>query len=253
MDNNCDYPISYPDQDSGTCRGLRLRTFIVRFSNEIQFQDIKFLRGAVINATPNGSLLFHNHVGDGGYRYRYPLIQYKRIGGKAAIVCVGDGTEAIGEFLTSCEFEMRLGNQMVTLELDSVKAEKTLVQRWDGQFNYVIRKFLPFNQTNYKLYMELPEGSNERTDIIRRSLVGNILSFAKTFGLHFDEEVIVEIKEIGNPYVYTYKKVKLLGFDLSFTCNVSLPNYIGLGKNASQGFGVVMRGSSLKINKSDNI
>ena len=33
--------------------------------------------------------------------------------------------------------------------------------------------------------------------------------------------------------------VPLLAFDVRFRCNVYLPNYLGLGKSASHGFGIV--------------
>jgi hypothetical protein len=40
-------------------------------------------------------------------------------------------------------------------------------------------------------------------------------------------------------YISEYKDTKVLCFDLVFDCNVSLPPYIGLGKHASTGFGIV--------------
>ncbi|MDO5760613.1 MAG: CRISPR-associated endonuclease Cas6 [Bacteroidota bacterium] len=35
------------------------------------------------------------------------------------------------------------------------------------------------------------------------------------------------------------KNIKLMAFDLEFTSNLSLPNFIGVGKNASIGYGIV--------------
>ena len=36
-----------------------------------------------------------------------------------------------------------------------------------------------------------------------------------------------------------YKNTHLLAFNLDFSTNVFLPNYIGLGKGASHGYGMV--------------
>ncbi|MBK7522793.1 MAG: hypothetical protein IPI53_01070 [Saprospiraceae bacterium] len=36
-----------------------------------------------------------------------------------------------------------------------------------------------------------------------------------------------------------YKGVFHLTFSLNFTCNLSIPNYVGLGKGVSVGFGIV--------------
>ncbi|MCB0573045.1 MAG: hypothetical protein KDC61_00560, partial [Saprospiraceae bacterium] len=38
-----------------------------------------------------------------------------------------------------------------------------------------------------------------------------------------------------------YKGVKVLAFSLEFSCNVALPDYIGLGKGCSSGWGVLKR------------
>ena len=38
-----------------------------------------------------------------------------------------------------------------------------------------------------------------------------------------------------------FKDVKMTAYDLRFTCNVSLPNYIGLGKGVSHGFGTIRK------------
>lgn len=62
----------------------RIKTLLLRFSNEISFKEIELLRGAVINAIgdkPN--VLYHNHIDD-TFRYSYPLIQYKRINKKGS-------------------------------------------------------------------------------------------------------------------------------------------------------------------------
>ena len=63
------------------------------FKNEILASEIPLFRGAVIHAIQDkADVLFHNHVGQ-SFRYAYPLIQYKRIRKKAAIVCLKQGTE----------------------------------------------------------------------------------------------------------------------------------------------------------------
>ena len=73
----------------------KVKTLILKFENEIERYEISFFRGAVIAAVgKEEDVLFHNHEGD-NYRYSYPLIQYKRIHGCAAIVCVNEGTETI--------------------------------------------------------------------------------------------------------------------------------------------------------------
>ena len=54
------------------------------------------IKKPVIANSGSQNLLFHNHEPDERLRYRYPLIQYKRIHRKAAIICVGVGVSAFG-------------------------------------------------------------------------------------------------------------------------------------------------------------
>ena len=62
---------------------------------------------------------------------------------------------------------------------------------------------------------------------------------AKGLGWTVDKEIVLDVKEILATRTITYKKVKLKAFDIRFTCNVFIPNMLGLGKGASTGFGTV--------------
>ena len=217
-----------------------VNTLLIRFQNEIANNEVAMFRGAIINAVDNSDVLFHNHADGDGFRYAYPLIQYKRIGGKAAITCIGEGTEAIGKFFSSCNFDVVLGNRNMTLEVESVRAYKTLVQVWDSVFTYHLRKWLPLNQENYRKYEAL-DSIVERYTFLERLLTGNILSFAKSMGVYFDKQVECKITSADEPRIVNYKGVKMMSFDVEFKSNVSLPDYIGLGKGVSLGFGTVVR------------
>lgn len=223
----------------------QVRTLVIRFNNPLNQNELSFFRGAVIQAVGDeNALLFHNHEGE-GFRYSYPLIQYKRIGGKAVLVCIGEGTEEIGKFFSSCNFDVQVGNRPVNLEVESVKANKSIVQVWDSPFCYTIRKWLPFNKENYEQYTNL-ESLAEKYAMLERLLVGNILSFGKGVGIQFDKQVECKITEASEPMSIMHKGVKLMGFDVAFKSNVSLPDYIGLGKGVSVGKGMVKRMESNK-------
>ncbi len=216
-----------------------VNTLLIRFQNEIANNEVAMFRGAIINAVDNSDVLFHNHTDGDGFRYAYPLIQYKRINRKAAITCIGEGTEAIGKFFSSCNFDVVLGNRNMTLEVESVRAHKTLVQVWDSVFTYHLRRWLPLNQENYRKYEAL-DSIVERYAFLERLLTGNILSFAKSMSIFFDQRVECRITSAETPRLISYKGVKMMSFDVEFKTNVSLPDYIGLGKGVSLGFGTVV-------------
>lgn len=233
-------PSPNTDRDTATTTGvLRLQTFIIRFATNIQVSEVPLLRGAIIHATGGENTFFHNHIGE-KLRYAYPLIQYKRINGKAAIVFVGDGVNAAADYFKSNTVEVSLNKRCVELELEHTDAHITTVNVWDDTFSYNIRKYLPLNSRNYAEYSKT-DSMIDRYAIIERTLTGNILSFAKGIGLHVSERIDLKITNCGAPRTYIYKGVKMLGFDLEFKTNISLPDYIGLGKGASLGFGMIKK------------
>jgi hypothetical protein len=217
----------------------KIKTLIIQFSNILERYEIPLFRGAVIASLDDKNILFHNHLGN-KFRYLYPLIQYKRIHKKAAIICVSDGTEAIGEFFSSCNFKFKIGERDVEMEIEDIKANQTLIQCWNDTFEYRVRDWLALNSSNYELYNSAT-GLVEKTQILERVLTGNILSFLKGVGIHLSEKLQCDISSVAEPRIVISKGVKLMGFDIEFKSNISLPDFIGLGKNASIGYGILTR------------
>lgn len=218
-----------------------INTLIVKFKNSLSYREVPSFRGAVIRTIGSDcNELYHNHQGE-GFRYRYPMIQYKRIGGKAAIVCVGEGCDEIGTFFNNSNFCLRIGNDREEeFEIASIVPHRTLVQVWNESFPYYIHDWLPLNSENYKVYQQT-EGLVERTQMLERIMVGNILSACKGLGVQIKQEITCQITQLGIPHKVYYKGVPWMGFGGEMKCNVSLPDYIGLGKGASMGHGVVVR------------
>ncbi len=213
----------------------------IRFQNEISFQQIEAFRGAIINALQDKDILFHNHnLTDSGYRYSYPLIQYKRINKRAAIFCLEEGTESIGKFFLDSDLTLNLNGENIDFEVESVKAYNHLMQVWNSNFRYSIRKWMPLNQENYEQYDKL-ESVAEKSAFLENILIANILSLAKGLNVFFDKQVVCKITRISEPRITLYKNVKMTIFDAEFLTNVSIPDYAGLGKGVSVGYGVTVR------------
>ena len=219
----------------------RVRIFLVKFKNEISFNEIPQYRGPVINSMKGeAEILYHNHKGGDEYRYSYPLIQYKRIHKKAAIFSIGEGVEAIGQFLSCQNFNLKLANRQLQLEIESVSPKTYVVQVWDSEFKYRIRNWLPLNTENYKKYIQL-EAISDKVIFLEKILIGNILSFAKGIGIDIQNEISCKMITISEPKPIKAIDVKMMAFDAEFKTNISLPDYMGLGKHASLGFGTVVR------------
>ena len=214
-----------------------IKTLLIQFDNPIEREEIKFFRAAVISSLQEKNVLFHNHVEE-GYRYAYPLIQYKRIHGKAAIFCIGEGVDAIYGYFTSNNFSYQLGERHIEAKLDHILAQTFTSEKSDSLTSYRVKNWLPLNKENYTTYQQL-DNMVERIGLLEKILVGNLMSLFKGIGIHTDTDIKVSITDIKSQHTIRYKDVRLSAFDMEFKTNVQLPDYIGIGKSVSQGFGIV--------------
>lgn len=216
-----------------------IKTLILQFANELSTNDITKFRGAVIASLKEKNILYHNHIED-RFRYAYPLIQYKRIHQKAAIVCIGDGVKAIHELFASDNFLFKIGEKETEMKMDNVKVYDNEISIFDTIQYYRIRNWLPLNSENYAKFQNA-DSLVERIQILERILAGNMLSFLKGIDIHLEEQMELHITSILDQRPAIYKRVKLISFDIEFKTNLYLPQYIGIGKNASVGFGTLTK------------
>lgn len=217
---------------------MTVNVLTIVFANELKSHEVSLFRGAVINALENKHIYFHNHTEDNRLRYSYPLIQYKTHHGKACLVCIGPGTDVIGEFFASGRFDVILGDRHERLQLERVDPRRCNIQVWQQMFYYRIHRWTPLNSDNYLNYQAC-ESLAERCILLESILRGNILSMGRGLGIEFDQQVKCNIKELDEPYLVSVKQLKLMCFNALFVSNVSLPSNIGLGKHASLNCGIV--------------
>ena len=218
-----------------------IRTLTVFYDTDISYKEIPLFRGAVLKCLGDkANVLYHNHTGDDTFRYSYPLIQYKRLNGKAAITCVEEGVDLVGQILSELSGTIILGNRSTECKVEQVKSSKNQIQIEDTFYVYQLHQWLPLNSENYKQYMST-EDFVEKIKILERILTGNILSFLKGIDIYLEEQIVIHITDILNQKVMSYKGVKMMAFDIKFKANISLPSYIGIGKNASVGNGILTK------------
>lgn len=211
----------------------------IQFANEISQHEIPLFRGAVIHSLENKPILFHNHVGE-NFRYSYPLVQYKRIEGKAAIFCIGKGIEGIQELLSSKNFIYQIGRRNVDMLIESIDSSQVFIGCIQKEQHYRLHNWLPLNSYNYEKFQKT-EDLVSKVLLFEGILVGNILSLLKGIGIHIDQQISLHITDLTSQYILNYKKMKLMAFDIEFMANIQLPQYIGIGKNASIGCGVLTK------------
>ena len=186
-------------------------------------------------------VLFHNHKKDGSLRYQYPLIQYKIIRGNPNVIALEKGCDIVSEHFLDVE-KLILGEKEYDRPAGQLRVlEKDLLVKEDyNMFPYsynFITPWMALNQKNYKAYKNEKENKKEKNKFLARILTGNILSFAKGIDWWIEKEIVVmpDLEEI----TVNFKNNKMLAFKGKFYANISLPDYIGLGKAISRGFGTI--------------
>ena len=216
-----------------------VRTLTITTDAEIRQNEIPLFRGAVINSLgEHPNVYFHNHLDNDKFRYSYPMIQYKRLGGKAAIVCVEEGADLIGQFLTETSDTLKIGDREIEWSTRRIQPARLLIQTWEDTFKYHISRWLPLNSKNYHLYQNT-EGLVEKIALLENILKGNLLSMLKGLDIHLDQELIVRITQVSEPYILYNKGIGMTAYNADFNCNLTIPNNVGVGKNASIGYGIV--------------
>jgi hypothetical protein len=202
---------------------------------------VEAFRGAIVNIVGIDKLIFHNHINDNKLLYSYPLIQYKRTSkGNAVLVCMGEGVEEVTHLFTQKNWDVHLSGRTFKLDIDTLKLSNGKFKLTNSNINYQINTWMPLNQENFKRYVLL-KNKPEKLKFLEAILIGNILSLAKSLEWRIEETIKISIEPNLQERLVTFKKNKIVCFDLSFKSNVALPNSIGLGKGVSHGFGVIKK------------
>ena len=211
----------------------------IEFESSRPVHKISSFRGAVIANFAENNILFHNHEGE-SLIYAYPLIQYKSLNGRLAIVGINEGAEAIdNKWKVGDTIELTIDRKQVSLTVCS-KSSYAYTPDLTGcaKNSYTLRNWLPFNQENYHIYKGL-ETLQERTEMLDRLLTGNMLSLYKGLGYWIDGEVCANITEVIKTSTIKYKEVELICFDVKIKTNITLPLFCGIGTGSSKGYGII--------------
>ena len=216
----------------------KIRFLRIQFDTEIEPYEIPAFRGAIAAKAGFEQVLFHNHQNDQKLLYHYPVIQYKRIGINPAIVCVDEGVDAIHRLFSDQVLRIYIGDRPIHLEVKSLKKLQFDLEVSKHSFTYRLYNWLALSQENYPRYQSIQDDL-ERTDFLENILTANILAFAKGVKWDVDRTIRLRIDEVLRIKQVPYKSQRLMAFDLIFRTNVFLPDFIGLGKGVSLGFGTV--------------
>lgn len=202
---------------------------------QLQTRDAHKLRGYFGNLFKEHSPLLHNHYQDGSSRYAYPLVQYKVIGGCPMLVGFNKGAELLVSLFLEIR-ELNIDGQCFPVLAKNVQQTQCTLtvnkQLYDYSFETL---WMALNQENFRKYAQLDE--KEKKIFLNHQLQNNILSFYK--GLSFRvEERIMAIAQVEEKQTQ-FKNQSMLAFAGRFITNAFLPDWVGIGKAVSRGFGTI--------------
>ncbi|MGB8215735.1 MAG: CRISPR-associated endonuclease Cas6 [Candidatus Methanoperedens sp.] len=188
--------------------------------------------------------LLHQHSAD-RLIYRYPLVQYKMIDGAPMVIGINDGAEVLKQVYDKYD-EIKLGEEVYEIVEKGIYVRNQEFGISDKIHSYEFTTpWLALNQENYMKYYGL-KSHEDRHEFLRKTLIGNLLSMSKTLDYQVPDTIKcdVDVKIHKN----RLKDVNVMTFIGGFCANFIIPDYLGIGKSVSRGFGAVIRSNDLKMN-----
>lgn len=223
---------------------MNLKTFTLTLASTRPIRgSAPELRGFFATKFNEYSLL-HQHSAD-RLIYRYPLVQYKMIDCKPMVIGINDGAEVLKQVYDKYD-EIKLGEEVYEIVEKGISVKNQEFGLSDKFHSYEFATpWLALNQENYMKYYGL-HNMEERKEFLRKTLIGNLLSMSKSLDYQVSETIKcdVDVKIHKN----RLKDVNVMTFIGGFCANFLIPDYLGIGKSVSRGFGAVIRNNDLKMN-----
>ena len=157
--------------------------------------------------------------------------------GIPTLVGLGEGAQLLIDLFLKIR-EIEINGQIIPVLSKHVQAKNHTIGINDELYTYKFETlWMALNQKNYALYLKSKE--EEKPIMLKKIAVANILAFYKACNLYLnpDERILLQLK--AGEKATKFKNQDMLAFEGSFTTNALLPDYIGLGKSTSRGFGTI--------------
>ncbi|MEM7828676.1 MAG: CRISPR-associated endonuclease Cas6 [Candidatus Aenigmatarchaeota archaeon] len=199
--------------------------------------DARWIRGYMGTLLDN--IYAHNHRADGGLVYSYPRIQYKVVNGSGLLLGIQEGADILRDAFREIELtEIDMGGRSMEVLSRSVENCETELSTLSETVSYTfVTPWLALNRKNYESY-KMSDSYEERVGLLEKILTGNLIAVSKGLGYTVAQRLKVKINRIREVQT-ALKGTPMLGFYGTFSVNFRIPEYFGIGKSVSRGFGTV--------------
>ncbi len=217
---------------------LSVTEYYLKLSRELHLNELPRLRGFFGNEFEE-HILLHQHNKDGTLVYNYPRVQFKILNRQAMLIGLNEGSDLLAQLWLEVD-QTRLGSETLFVQESTVQKRRVEIGESESSVTYrFLSPWLALNQENARRYRTMPKAV-DRFRLLERILVGNCLSFAKSF--HHSVTLRLQADCSGlRPVNCRLKGVTMQGFMGLFRVNFLFPDRIGIGKSVSRGFGTLAR------------
>ncbi|MDR2203631.1 MAG: hypothetical protein LBE76_04970 [Nitrososphaerota archaeon] len=176
---------------------------------------------------------FHHHS---ERSYHYPLVQYKRVDKELLILGLQDYARVLMNKMSVVDsISTRRG--LFRVDSQELNLSTWLVRNTSCCYDFVT-PWLAFNEANYSAFRDCDK--TQKKAFLEKILVGNTLSCLKGLGIFVDYRIESYVVSFRSFCVRAHGNL-FKAFTARFFLNVDLPDFIGLGKSVSKGFGTIRR------------
>lgn len=182
---------------------------------------------------------FHGHKGD-ELVYKHPLIQYKAFDGSTLVIGLKEGAYLL-KAVPNLE-HLEIYHQKYTILKQNISEASVSFGLADEMFHYTfMTPWIGLNEDNYRNYISLKYNQNKISSLLEKILIGNILSMSKTLGYVVKDKIQLKPDLKETEAVMLKDNVELMAFQGKFETNFMIPEFWGIGKFSSRGYGTVKR------------
>lgn len=216
-------------------------------------EETEAARGVIVNLRTN-DIRFHGHPPAGERRWDYPVVQYKILDGHFNVLGLNGVAKSVEELAVIKRMELsqpdRTGDKLevkrVTVRqgMETVGFSEELVQ-----YRF-LTPWIPFRTRNFLAYQQTARWVDKEA-MLRYYLTRHIGTAVQAMApdLYENHEAWLSKAQVFLPHYFAsanatrvlYKDVPMLAFEGKFSCNVLLPQLIGVGNKPSFGFGTLVR------------
>lgn len=188
---------------------------------------------------------FHGHRGN-ELIYKHPLIQYKLFGGSAIVVGLKEGAYLL-KAIPKLEY-LEIYFQKYPILKQNTSSDVVPFGLAENMIRYSFATtWIGLNEENYDRYLVLRKKPKDAQTLLEKILVGNILSMSKSIGYVVKDNVQMKARIEENGAIEVKDDVELMAFHGEFETNFIIPDFWGIGKFSSRGYGTVRRNNGGKI------